>query len=120
MDSGMFLPLQLAAVKALESGQEWHDGLNKIYAERRKLVHELLAALDCKVMDNQAGMFVWAVIPDQFVNGYELSDKILYGSNVFLTPGGIFGPAGEKYIRVSLCSTTDKFKEAIVRISKQP
>ena len=117
MDSGMFLPVQLAAAKALELGKDWHNELNKVYARRRKLVHELLEKLGCEVIANQAGMFVWAVIPGSYADSYALSDKILYGSDVFVTPGGIFGKAGEQYVRVSLCSTEEKIKEAIDRIN---
>jgi aspartate/methionine/tyrosine aminotransferase len=69
------------------------------------------------VTANQAGLFVWALIPDRYKDSYELSDRILYNSNVFITPGGIFGTAGEKYVRVSLCSTEEKLKEAIGRLS---
>jgi aspartate/methionine/tyrosine aminotransferase len=61
-------------------------------------------------------MFVWAAIPNAFKDGYELSDRVLYGASVFITPGGIFGEAGKKYIRVSLCGTVEKFQEAIERI----
>lgn len=117
MDSGMFLPLQLAAAKALELGQDWHDQLNDVYAKRRAVVEELLNKLECKIIPNQAGMFIWAAIPGRYKDCYELSDKILYGSNVFITPGGIFGSAGNKYVRVSLCSTEEKLKEALNRIS---
>ena len=49
-------------------------------------------------------------------DGYELSDDVLYNSNVFITPGGIFGDAGNKYVRVSLCATVEKFEEAIKRL----
>jgi aspartate/methionine/tyrosine aminotransferase len=118
MDSGMFLPVQLAAARALHLGKEWHDELNKAYAERRALVNKLLDEIDCTVTPNQAGMFVWASIPPSYKDSYQLSDEILYGSNVFITPGGIFGSAGEKYIRVSLCSTTEKLKQAITRVQK--
>ena len=59
---------------------------------------------------------MWAAIPVNYKDGYELSDKILHQSNVFITPGGIFGNAGDKYIRVSLCSTVEKITEAIERI----
>lgn len=118
MDSGMFLPVQLAAAKALQLGKEWHDELNKAYAKRRTLVMELLSAISCKAAPDQAGMFVWAAIPPSYKDGYELSDEILYGTNVFITPGGIFGSAGEKYIRVSLCSTEEKLKQAIRRVQK--
>jgi LL-diaminopimelate aminotransferase len=118
MDSGMFLPVQLAAAKALQLGKEWHDELNIAYAKRRTLVMELLEAINCNPVPNQAGMFVWASIPQSSKDCYELSDEILYGTNVFITPGGIFGSAGEKYIRVSLCSTEEKLKQAIARVQK--
>lgn len=118
MDSGMFLPLQLAAAKALQLGKDWHDELNKAYAKRRELVMELLASINCSPAKNQAGMFVWAAIPSSYKDCYELSDEILYGSNVFITPGGIFGSAGERHIRVSLCSTEEKLRQAIGRIQK--
>ena len=63
-------------------------------------------------------MFVWASVPSSFKDGYELSDKVLHESNVFITPGGIFGSAGNKYIRVSLCTTEKKIEEAIRRIKE--
>ena len=116
MDSGMFLPLQLAAAKALELGQDWHDAVNKTYRERRVKAFELLQLLDCSFDAQQAGMFVWAAIPSKYKDGYALSDEILYQANVFITPGGIFGSAGDRYIRVSLCSTVEKIEEAINRI----
>ncbi|MET0461718.1 MAG: aminotransferase class I/II-fold pyridoxal phosphate-dependent enzyme [Chitinophagaceae bacterium] len=116
MDSGMFLPLQLAAAKALSLGKEWQDEVNAIYRERREKVFELLQALDCVYSTAQAGMFVWARIPAGYKNGFELSDKVLYGANVFITPGGIFGTAGDKYIRVSLCAPVSRFEESLQRI----
>jgi aspartate/methionine/tyrosine aminotransferase len=116
MDSGMFLPMQLAAAKALTLGQDWYDSINKVYKSRREKVFALLTLLNCSFDENQAGLFVWAHIPPEFKNGYGLSDKILDHSHVFITPGGIFGNAGEKYIRVSLCATEQKIEEAIERI----
>lgn len=116
MDSGMFLPVQLAAAKALTLGEEWHEEVNKVYKERRDKVFELLKLLNCKFSKQQAGLFVWAKIPSKYKDCYELSDDVLYNSNVFITPGGIFGDAGEKYIRVSLCAPVEKFEEAKQRI----
>jgi aspartate/methionine/tyrosine aminotransferase len=118
MDSGMFLPLQLAAAKALELDQSWYDSVNEIYGKRREKVFELLNLLNCSFDKTQAGLFVWAEIPSAYKDGYELSDKVLNDSNVFITPGGIFGDAGNKYIRVSLCANEDKLLEAIERIKK--
>ncbi|MBL7725250.1 MAG: aminotransferase class I/II-fold pyridoxal phosphate-dependent enzyme [Chitinophagaceae bacterium] len=116
MDSGMFLPVQLAAAKALTLGKEWHDMVNAVYRKRREKVFELLTLLSCRFSKDQAGMFVWASVSAKNKNGFELSDEVLYEKNVFITPGGIFGSAGEKYIRVSLCSTEEKLEEAIKRI----
>ena len=116
MDSGMFLPLQLAAAKALELEENFHAEVNKVYRQRREKVIDLLQLLHCTFDEKQAGLFVWAAIPAGYKDGYELCDKVLYESNVFITPGGIFGNAGDKYVRVSLCSSLEKIEEAIERI----
>jgi LL-diaminopimelate aminotransferase len=116
MDSGMFLPVQLAAAKALSLGKDWYDGVNKIYKERKEKAFELLDLLNCNYDKTQAGMFVWAKISASFDDGYKLSDDVLYNANVFITPGGIFGNNGNAYIRVSLCAPVEKFEEAIDRI----
>ncbi|CAN5463355.1 aminotransferase class I/II-fold pyridoxal phosphate-dependent enzyme [soil metagenome] len=118
MDSGMFLPVQLAAAKALGLGKDWYDSVNKVYSERRTKVYELLDTLKCIYSKDQAGLFMWAAIPEGYKDGYELSDAVLYNSKVFITPGGIFGNAGEKYIRISLCGSIEKFEEAIERVKK--
>ena len=116
MDSGMFLGVQLAAAKALSLGKDWHDEVNNIYRKRREKVFELLDLLACKYSTNQVGMFVWAKIPDRYKDCYEIADEVLYQSNVFITPGGIFGSAGNRYIRISLCGSLERFEEAIRRI----
>lgn len=116
MDSGMFLPVQLAAAKALSLDKSWYDSVNQVYTERREKVYELLDTLGCAYSNQQVGMFVWAKIPATYKDGYALSDKVLYDANVFITPGGIFGSAGNNYIRVSLCGSMEKFNEAIKRV----
>lgn len=118
MDSGMFLPLQLAAACALKLGNDWHRSVNEIYRKRRQKVFELLQLLQCRFDNNQAGMFVWAAIPPAYADGYVLSDAILYNANVFLTPGGIFGQNGKGYIRISLCCPEEKIEQAINRIKE--
>ena len=119
MDSGMFLPVQLAAAKALTLGKDWMDEVNRVYKKRRQKVFKLLDSLNCRYDQNQAGMFVWGIIPTAYDSGYALSDEVLYNFNVFITPGGIFGSAGEKYVRISLCTTEEKIEEAIRRVSKE-
>jgi len=116
MDSGMFLPVQLAAAKALSLDKNWYDQVNSVYRKRREKVFQLLDALSCTYSKKQAGLFVWAKINDRFKDCYDCSDFILHNSYVFITPGAIFGSAGEKYVRVSLCATEGKIDDAIRRI----
>jgi len=87
-----------------------------VYRARRQKVFTLLHLLNCVFDETQAGMFVWASIPGKYKDGYELSDKVLHDANVFITPGGIFGSAGNNYVRVSLCCPEEKIDEAINRI----
>ena len=117
MDSGMFQPLQMAAAKALSLGADWYSSINSIYSQRRDKVYRILDILGCSYELKQVGLFVWAKIPDHYPDAYALSDEILYGANVFLTPGGIFGSQGNRYIRISLCGDLSRFEQAIGRIS---
>lgn len=116
MDSGMFLPLQLAAAKALQLEPSWYEDLNKEYSQRREKVYEILDLLGCTYRTDQVGLFVWARIPAHVENGYQLSDDILYNKHVFITPGAIFGSAGDPYIRISLCAKQPIYQEVIDRI----
>ncbi len=116
MDSGMFLPVQLAAVEALKADETWYKKLNAIYKTRQIKVFEIMDLLGCRYDANQTGMFVWAKIPDQWIDAYALSDEILYKAKVFITPGGIFGSQGDRYLRISLCAEVALFEEAIARI----
>ncbi len=116
MDSGMFLPLQLAAVEALSADTKWFEQQNVLYKSRQKLVFELLDLLGCTYDQAQSGMFVWAKTPNNVSSGYALSDQILVENAVFITPGGIFGSQGNEYIRISLCAKEEVFKEVIQRI----
>ena len=116
MDSGMFKPMQLAAAKALGLGKEWYDEVNRVYAERKEVVHELFDNLGCKYSFDQSGLFVWARIPEKEESGRELSERILQGSRVFITPGFIFGAQGDRYVRASLCQPKEVIHTALERI----
>lgn len=115
MDSGMFKPVQMAAVKALSLPDSWYEGMNNIYQSRRGIAEELLKSLGCDVDSQQVGMFVWGRIPREFTSGFELADLILDKARVFITPGNIFGKNGAQYVRVSLCSSKEVFNEALER-----
>ena len=118
MDSGMFLPLQMAAVKALQNDKTWFDSLNETYRKRQQKVFEIMELLGCQYDKNQSGLFVWAKIPSNYASGFALTDEILEKTGVFITPGGIFGTAGDGYIRTSLCAEVSMFEAAILRIRK--
>lgn len=118
MDSGMFLPVQLAAARALSLGQEWYQQLNQVYRQRKESALQLLKCLHCSPSPGQAGMFIWARIPDTYADSYALSDEVLQKAGVFITPGGIFGNEGLRYIRISLCSPAEKIEESLERIEK--
>ena len=122
MDSGMFKPLQLAAVKALEQGSEWFSELNDEYRRRRVLAGEIFDMLGVEYDHESAGMFLWGKVPQNIIAGdgvsvgQVLSDRILYEAGVFITPGFIFGKNGENYIRISLCAKQEIIREAAERI----
>jgi len=115
MDSGMFLGIQYGAIAALKLPNAWFEKNNKIYRQRRLLAEQILDHLGCVYNKNQVGMFVWAKCGSE-KEASALVDKLLYQFNVFITPGMIFGSAGNSYIRISLCSKEEDFKEVLKRI----
>ncbi len=117
MDSGMFLPIQKAAISALNVSTDWIKQLNFTYSERRKVVWKILDKLDCSYSRDKVGLFVWASIPVKYDSAEIWINEILYNSKVFITPGFIFGSSGNKFIRVSLCNTTEILREALNRIN---
>ncbi|MCX8490684.1 MAG: aminotransferase class I/II-fold pyridoxal phosphate-dependent enzyme [Cyclobacteriaceae bacterium] len=118
MDSGMFLGLQHAAVEALQSGKEWFTNLNGVYQKRKNVAYKILDVLECSYSTDQSGLFVWAKAPVDVNDVEKWIDEILYGTHVFITPGFIFGEAGRRHIRISLCATEEKLNEARIRIQE--
>jgi LL-diaminopimelate aminotransferase len=118
MDSGMFLGLQQAAVEALKNGDTWFTELNAVYKNRRTAAQKVLSELGCSYSEKQSGLFVWAKAPEKVKDVEKWIDEILYGTKVFITPGFIFGEAGRRFIRISLCATEEKLLEAHGRIKK--
>lgn len=119
MDSGQFLPMQEAAATALALGDEWYAELNEEYYAREEYGYRLLDALGCSYRKGQAGLFIWAELPAEFEGDcYAFSDRVLERCGVFVTPGGIFGSEGDRYIRISLCAKREQLAEAIEAIEK--
>ncbi len=127
-DSGMYKPLQLAAAEALRSGPEWYKALNAKYSERRVLIRKIFDRIGAGWEEDSAGLFVWGHVRDDSpalrlrpaqegrTRGEAVSDAILYGCGVFITPGFVFGRSGDDYIRSSLCASKETLDEAYARI----
>lgn len=118
MDSGMFQPLQAAAVEALNSSAQWYEELNRVYTSRRTVAEEIMNLLSCSYDPDQSGLFLWGRIPSAFTGSEELTEMLLHKSYVFLAPGKIFGSNGDRYVRISLCSKHTVLMEARDRIRK--
>ncbi|MGV3586340.1 MAG: pyridoxal phosphate-dependent aminotransferase [Adhaeribacter sp.] len=118
LDSGMFLPIQHAAIQALANPESWHEERNSVYRKRRELIYELLDVLNCKYSKEATGMFVWGRVPNEVEDVEAYLNQILYEAHVFLTPGKIFGSNGERYVRVSVCATEENIQKAINNIKK--
>ena len=116
MDSGMFQPMQLAAVEALNLGDEWYASVNETYAKRRKLVEAIMQKLNCTFDARQTGLFVWGKIPATSASGEQLTEEILHKAHVFITPGMVFGEQGNGYIRISLCANEQMLGKALERM----
>ena len=128
MDSGMFKPLQMAAVAALAQGPEWFRSLNEEYRKRRVLAGKIFDIVGAEYDHDSSGMFLWGRISsgNRLLNasagpevslGEQVSDAILYGSGVFITPGFIFGRNGRDYIRISLCAKPEVLERSAEKIS---
>lgn len=128
MDSGMFKPLQMAAVSALSQGPEWFRSLNEEYRRRRVLAGRIFDIIGAEYDHDSSGMFLWGRISsgNRFLNasagpevslGEQVSDRILYGAGVFITPGFIFGRNGRDYIRISLCAKPEVLERSAGKIS---
>jgi len=118
MDSGMFLPMQIAAIEALNNPESWYDSVNAVYLRRRLIVEEIMDILKCKFDKTQVGLFVWGRIPEEVVNCEAYIEEILNKSHVFITPGFIFGENGERYLRISLCANEKRLTEAKERLMR--
>jgi LL-diaminopimelate aminotransferase len=118
MDSGMFLPLQMAATEALNNHESWYDTVNSVYLERRKIVENILELLNFRYEKSQVGLFLWGRIAEEIRSCEAYVEDILNKAHVFITPGFIFGSNGERYIRISLCTNEKRLIEAKERIDQ--
>ena len=116
VDSGQFRPLMDAAAEALTNSDDWHRDRNAVYEGRLDAVHAFLDILGCTYARDQEGLFIWARIPDSVASAEAVVDDLLYKKHIFIAPGFIFGPKGNRYVRVSLCVAKERIEEAVKRL----
>jgi aspartate/methionine/tyrosine aminotransferase len=116
LDYGVFLPIQKAAIRALEEGEAFCGSSRAIYEGRRDLLVSGLKELGWNMTKPDAGMFIWAEIPQGWTS-LEFTYALIDRANVVVTPGSAFGPHGEGYVRIALVQGTEKLKEVISSIN---
>ncbi|MCK4865264.1 MAG: alanine transaminase [Gammaproteobacteria bacterium] len=115
LDYGMFTPIQVAAIAALEGPQECVKEISDMYQSRRDVLCEGLNALGWKVEKPKATMFVWAPIPEQFkeMGSLEFSKLLLKEAKVAVSPGIGFGDYGDDHVRFGLIENEHRTRQAV-------
>lgn len=115
LDYGMFTPIQVAAIAALEGPQECVREISNMYESRRDVLCDGLNALGWKVEKPKATMFVWAPIPEQFkaMGSLEFSKLLLKEAKVAVSPGIGFGEYGDDHVRFGLIENEHRTRQAI-------
>ena len=115
LDYGMFTPIQVAAIHALEGPQECVREIRDMYQRRRDVLCDGLKAAGWPVERPKATMFVWAKIPEQYLamGSLEFSKKLLKDAKVAVAPGIGFGQHGDDYVRFGLIENEHRTRQAI-------
>jgi len=120
LDYGMFTPIQVAAIAALEGDQECVSETASIYEARRDVLCSGLKNVGWPVVPPKATMFVWAPIPDFYssMGSLEFSKKLLNEAQIAVSPGVGFGKFGEGYVRFGLIENEHRSRQAIRNIKR--
>lgn len=115
LDYGMFAPIQIAAIAALDGPQECVDEICSMYEARRNVLCDGLNAAGWAVERPKASMFVWAKIPERYqaMGSLEFAKKLLNDAHVAVSPGIGFGQYGDDHVRFSLIENEHRTRQAI-------
>ncbi len=115
LDYGMFTPIQVAAIAALEGPQDCVDDIRALYKERRDVLCEGLNGIGWEVEKPKATMFVWAKIPEKYrqMGSLEFSKKLLKEAKVAVSPGIGFGDFGDEHVRFGLIENNHRTRQAV-------
>ncbi len=115
LDYGMFTPIQVAAIAALEGPQACVEEIADMYCSRRDVLCDGLNAIGWDVEKPKATMFVWAPIPEQYrhLGSLEFSKKLLQEARVAVSPGVGFGEYGDDHVRFGLIENEHRTRQAL-------
>jgi alanine-synthesizing transaminase len=120
MDYGIFTPIQVAAITALDSPQEEVRHRARVYEERRNIMADGMNRMGWPVDKPRAAMYLWAAIPSRFssMNSMDFSMMLLKKAGVAVSPGTGFGDLGEGYVRIALVENKDRIRQALRNMKK--
>jgi LL-diaminopimelate aminotransferase len=117
IDSGLFEAVQLAAVAALSPDADAEvASMNELYRRRRDLVCDALHKIGIPVKRPHGTIYIWAPVPDGFASSAAYCEHVLEEAAVVISPGAIYGPAGEGWFRISLTTPDERLLEAVERL----
>jgi LL-diaminopimelate aminotransferase len=117
IDSGLFEAVQLAGVAALSPAADAEvASMNELYRRRRDLVCDALRKIGVDVTPPHSTIYVWAPVPAGFASSEAYCEHVLERTGVVLTPGAVYGPAGEGWFRISLTTPDERLLEAVERL----
>jgi len=115
LDSGIFRPIQDAAIAALTGDQSWVAGRNAIYQERRDIVLAGLKRAGLRARRPKASLYLWPQVPAGLASA-DFAERLLEETGVSVTPGTAFGQHGEGHVRISVGQATERIREAMDRL----
>jgi len=115
IDSGMFRPIQYAAIEALQLPVSWIEQRNAIYRRRRDMLVSSCNAMGLHTQEPKAGLYVWSTIPGGFTSS-DFTNWLFDKTGVFITPGTNFGNAGEGYVRIAITAPDERIETALKRM----
>lgn len=120
MDYGIFTPIQVAAITALDSLEENLRKQAAVYQERRDIMAVSMNKMGWPVEKPKASMYIWAKIPPKFahMSSIDFAMKLLKEAEAAVSPGSGFGKLGEGYVRIALVENKDRIRQALRNIKK--
>ncbi|HEY1451808.1 MAG TPA: LL-diaminopimelate aminotransferase [Solirubrobacteraceae bacterium] len=117
IDSGLFEAVQLAGIAALSPEADTEvASMVELYGKRRDLVCDALRKIGVDVRPPHATIYVWAPVPAGYESSAAYCEHVLEEAAVVITPGAVYGPAGEGWFRIALTTPDDRLLEAVERL----